>query len=90
MKTRIKVSREVSKWIKTLSENMVEYIGEMLNYRVSQKEFDWEDVNLLTIEDIKDLITFYAEVETFDDVEEKAKDFCWKYGFYGYRLQSKF
>lgn len=89
-KLNIKVSRETSKWVKTLPDSLVEYLGEVLNTAVSNQELYWEDVSCMSPESMVDLAQCFAGVDTFDELKDKAEHFCWCWGFYGYRLQSRF
>lgn len=89
-KYNIKVSRDTSKWIKTQPDYIMEYAGEALNYMVDQGETDWDEVAKVDHERILFWCLDYAGVDTLEELKKKADRFCYLYGFYGYRLQSRF
>lgn len=86
----IKVSRDASKLIKSLSEDVKEYIGVSINYLVGSRVLDWEDVAKLSGEDLIQMVMETDDVHSLEELECKADNFCWHYGFVGYKIQSRF
>jgi hypothetical protein len=90
MKLYIKVSRDAAKSIKTLSDDLREYIGATLNSLVSNECLGWEDVATLSADNLMELVLTDNGCDTLGELETKAESFCWSCGYLGYKLQSRF